>query len=166
MSRFRRSFTLAVVVGLVGFGGVFAQDSGSSAPAPLTGQDHEEIKQLYARYNQGSDFQDTELWLSAFADDAVFRSGGQEYVGQDALRANRAERFQGQVGDNGRRHYNSSFILTPTVDGAQGRAYWLVLDVSRRPPTPVVSGYYDDEFTRTRDGWRIKSRTLHSDAVR
>jgi len=37
----------------------------------LSAKDFEEIKELYARYNQGSDFRDTELFLSAFAEDAV-----------------------------------------------------------------------------------------------
>ena len=68
-----------------------------------------------------------------------------------------------ETGDNGRRHLNSSWVITPTADGAKGRAYWLVLDVSGAQPTPAVSGYYDDVFVKTPDGWKIKSRTLHRD---
>ena len=40
--------------------------------ATLTGADIAEIEQLYARYSQGLDFKDLELFLSAYADDAVF----------------------------------------------------------------------------------------------
>ena len=46
------------------------------------------------------------------------------------------------------------------------RAYWLVMDVSSRPPTAVASGYYDDVFAKTANGWKIQNRTLHSDSRR
>ena len=150
---------------LIGFGWVSAQQRGT-ASTELTAVDYEQIKELYARYNQGSDFRDADLFLSAFADDAVMTRGGRDIVGMAALRDEREERYQGQVGDNGRRHYNGSWIITPTAGGAKGRAYWLVMDVSNRPPTTVASGYYDDVFTKTANGWKIQSRTLHSDSSR
>ena len=83
-----------------------------------------------------------------------------------ALRAERAERYQGQTGDVGRRHLNGSYLITPTADGAKGRAYYVLLDVTSRPPTMTASGYYEDEFVRTSAGGRIKHRTLHSDGSR
>ena len=49
----------------------------------LSAKDFEEIKSLYARYNQGSDFRDTELFLSAFAEDAVMTREGGDIVGMD-----------------------------------------------------------------------------------
>lgn len=49
----------------------------------LSAKDFEEIKELYARYNQGSDFRDTELFLSAFAEDAVMTREGGDIVGID-----------------------------------------------------------------------------------
>ena len=163
MSKVRLLVAVALVAGFVGFGWVSAQQGSDSSPAALTGQDYEEIKELYARYNQGSDFRDAELFLSAFADDAVMTRGGRDIVGMAALRAERAERYAGQTGDNGRRHHNGSFIITPTAEGAQARAYYVLLDVTSRPPTMVSSGYYDDVFTRTPEGWRIQHRTLHGD---
>ena len=165
MSKVRVLVAVAVVVSFVGFGWVSAQQRGGSSPAALTGQDSEEIKELYARYNQGSDFRDAELFLSAFADDAVMTRGGRDIVGMAALRAERAERYAGQTGDAGRRHHNGSFIITPIAEGAKARAYYLLLDVTSRPPTMVASGYYEDVFTRTPDGWRIQHRTLHSDGA-
>ena len=149
----------ALVVALVGVGFVNAQDSASSS---LTGQDYEEIKALYARYNQGSDFRDAELFLSAFAEDAVMTRGGRDIVGMDALRADRSERYQGKTGDVGRRHMNGSFLISPTENGAEARTYYLLLDVTARPPTMIASGYYEDVFVRTTDGWRIQHRTLFS----
>ena len=165
MSRFRVmvAVTVVVMVSVVGFGWASAQQHGGSSPAALSGQDYEEIKGLYSRYNQGSDFRDAELFLSAFADDAIMTRGGRDIVGMDALRAERAERYAGQTGDVGRRHYNGSFMITPTAEGAKARTYYLLLDVTSRPPTMVASGYYDDLFTKTAHGWRIQHRTLHGD---
>lgn len=153
---------VALVVSLVGIGSLSAQEDHGSSPAPLTGLDYEEIKALYARYNQGSDFRDTELFLSAFAEDAVMTRGGRDIVGMDALRADRAERYQGKIGDVGRRHINGSYLITPTEGGATGRTYYLLLDVTTRQPTMLSSGYYEDDFVRTSDGWRIQHRTLLS----
>lgn len=151
---------VTLMLALSGFGAMSAQEKTSSAP--LTGQDYEEIKALYARYNQGSDFRDTELFLSAFADDAVMTRGGRDIVGMDALRADRAERYQGETGDVGRRHINGSFLITPTPEGATARTYYLLLDVTTRPPTMIASGYYQDVFSRTPAGWRIQHRSLYS----
>ena len=165
MSKVHARVAVAVVVAIVGVGWVSAQERGGSSPPALTGQDYEQIKELYARYNQGSDFRDVELYLSAFADDAVITRGERETVGMAALRAERVERYAGETGDNGRRHHNNSWIITPTATGAKARTYWLVLDVGTQPPTPASTGYYDDTFTRTLKGWRIQTRTLHPDGV-
>ena len=164
MSKVRVLVTVAVVA-IAGFAWVSASQSRSVTPGTLSGLDYEQIKELYARYNQGSDFRDAELFLSAFADDAVMTRGGRDIVGMAALRAERVERYAGQTGDAGRRHHNGSFIITPTATGAMARAYYLLLDVTSRPPTMVASGYYEDEFTRTPDGWRIQHRTLHGDGA-
>ena len=101
--------------------------------------------------------------MSAFSEDAVITRAGGSIEGMAALRTERAERYQGQTGDVGRRHVNGSYLITPTSDGAKGRAYYLLLDVITRPPTMTESGYYEDEFVRISAGWRIKHRTLHSD---
>ena len=150
----------------VGLGLFVAESSRGAAPAELTGADYAEIQQLYGLYNQGSDFRDAELWLSAFAEDAVFQTGpGQVQRGQAELRAGREARNQGQTGDNGRRHLNSSFVITATDDGAKGRAYWVLNDVTGSEPKAVASGYYEDTFVKTADGWKIQTRTLYRDPV-
>jgi len=153
---------LALMLALSGSGSMSMSAEEDSSLTALTGQDYEEIKALYARYNQGSDFRDTELFLSAFADDATMTRGGRDIVGMDALRADRAERYQGKTGDVGRRHMNGSYLITPTQDGATGRAYYLLLDVTSSPPTMIASGYYQDVFARTASGWRIQHRRLYS----
>ena len=92
MSKVRVLVTVAVVA-IAGFAWVSASQSRSVTPGTLSGLDYEQIKELYARYNQGSDFRDAELFLSAFADDAVMTRGGRDIVGMAALRAERVERY-------------------------------------------------------------------------
>ena len=150
----------------VGLGLFVAESSRGAAPAELTGADYAEIQQLYGLYNQGSDFRDAEMWLSAFAGGCGLPDRpGQVQRGQAELRAGREARNQGQTGDNGRRHLNSSFVITATDDGAEGRAYWVLNDVTGSEPKAVASGYYEDTFVKTADGWKIQTRTLYRDPV-
>ena len=142
---------------------ISAQGENQPGLIPLSGTDYEEIRELYARYNQGSDFRDAELFLSAFAEDAIMTREGRDIVGMAALRADRARRYQGETGDVGRRHVNGSFIIQPTKEGASSRAYYILLNVTTRPPTMIGSGYYEDTFVRTPLGWRIKHRKLFID---
>ena len=88
---------------------------------------------------------------------------GRDIVGMAALRADRARRYQGETGDVGRRHVNGSFIIQATKEGASSRAYYVLLDVTARPPTMIGSGYYEDTFVRTPLGWRIQHRKLFID---
>lgn len=133
--------------------------------AGLTGADYEEIKALYSRYNQGSDFRDTELFLSAFAEDAIMTREGGDIVGMEGLRADRARRYQGETGDVGRRHLNGSYLITPTAEGAEAKTYYVLMDVTNRPPSVIGSGFYEDRFVKTDDGWKIKHRTLFRDTL-
>ena len=60
----------------------------------------------------------------------MFRAGDLELTGKDELTAWRGERDAGEAGDNGQRHWNSSYRITPSPEGAEGRVYWLPIDVS------------------------------------
>lgn len=139
----------------------------TQAAAVLTGQDYAEIMQLFGRYNQGTDFRDATLWLSAFSADAVFQPGAnaEEYVGQEALAEWRQQNFSARPAERQSRHWNSSWVITPTPSGAKGRAYYLVVDVSSGQPVLEGSGYYDDIYVRTSDGWRIQERRPNSDTA-
>ena len=134
---------------------ISAQVENQPGLLPLSGTDYEEIRELYARYNQGSDFRDAELFLSAFAEDAIMTREGRDIVGMAALRADRERRYRGETGDVGRRHVNGSFIIQPTKEGASSQAYYILLDVTTRPPTMIGSGYYEDTFVRTPLGWPV-----------
>ena len=156
---------LIVLLGLgVAIGYFTAQDGVRAASGGLDAQDYADIQQLYWRYNHGSDFRDAELFLSVFSEDAVFEIGDQKYAGSEELRAQRVERHAGQVGDTGTRHWNTSYLITPSSEGAEGRLYWQLNSVADGQPRPVASGSYDDVYIKTSDGWRIKHRTINFDA--
>ena len=92
------------------------------------------------------------------------RANGSKVEGIAALRASRPKREAGEKGrSSGRRHRTGSYLITPTDDGAKGRAYYILLDVTTRPPTMNFTGVYEDEFVWTPDGWRIKQRVVIRD---
>ena len=155
MWNWRLLVAIALIGAIGGVGWVYAQGRGGSNT--LTGQDIAEIERLYARYNQGLDFQDEELYLSAWADDAVFTTGGGEaWSGREGLRA----RFRQRPGAEGVTitHNNTSILVEATDEGAKGRGYWIVIDNSEAPPRIAGHGHYFDTFVRTSEGWRIKTR--------
>ena len=154
---------MALVVVGVAIGWISAPGNPAAAAGTLMGQDYAEIEQLYWRYNHGSDFRDAEVYLSAFADDAVFNLGQRRIAGRKELAAYRVERHAGQTGATGQRHWNNGWRITPTADGAEARVYWMLWDVTGEVPRHTASGYYDDEYAKTADGWRIKHRTIYFD---
>ena len=164
--RTRNLVAAVVLVGVgVAIGWISAPGDVAAADGTLTARDYAEIEQLYWRYNHGGDFRDSELWLSAFADDAVFTVvGGRTLRGMDELEAMRVERDAGH-GDRGRRHWNNGWRIVPTSEGAAARVYWIVVDVGTGTPVTDRSGYYDDKYVRTADGWRIKERVITFDSA-
>ena len=167
MVRLRTFTTLGLLCVLVTSGWVYAQQKGGSRHATLTAQDNADIQLLYARYNQGSDFGDTEMWMSIWTDDAVFKpSPKQTLTGTKELAEFRAARNAARNAATGSqaRHWNSSLVLSPTPGGASARAYFLVLNTTTgKQPVTMLAGYYDDTFVKSDKGWRLKTRTLISD---
>jgi hypothetical protein len=106
------------------------------------------------------------LYLSAFADDAAYKlANGDQVTGKKALAEWRAKLNADRIKANSppRRHWTSSVLVTPTPDGAKGRDYYFHIDVSAKPRVIYASGYHDDTFVKTADGWRIKLREDHPD---
>ena len=158
MERVRTLVTVLVVGVLAGSGWAYAQRS-TGGGRPLTSADLAEIQQLYARYNQGWDFRDVDLYLSAYTDDAVFTTGsGEAYSGKKAIRDYLTSSFAKGVSAEVT-HNNMSILITPSAEGARGRGYWMTMNVLAQPPSIGGVGHYNDVYVRTPDGWRIKSRT-------
>ena len=118
--------------------------------------------------------------MSTFAEDAVFQTlPGSVLTGRDAIAESYAQRFAGGSFDSGWRHWQNAWHITPTKEGALGRVYWVALEVATGDPAPVPlpldgvkgprfisTGYYEDVYVKTAEGWRFKSRTLNWDESR
>lgn len=155
-----RMITVAAVLGTALVGGMRAHAQGGGTTMQLTPEDHAEIRHILTSLNQGADFNDADLWVSQWTPDGSWtRPDGESFVGHDRLREyRRSTRVPGGV--SGRRHWTNDVVLTPTADGATGRTYYLLLDISAVPPTVSSAGHYEDVFVRTADGWRIKQRII------
>jgi hypothetical protein len=150
---------VAVVVELSGIGWVHAQ--GGKKVLTLSPADYAEIQHLAVRLNQGADFHDSEMWVSVWTPDGVWtRPDGREYEGHEGLAEHRRTRRAETGGRTETRHWTNSLVVTPTVDGATGRSYYMMMNVSITPPAPISAGHYEDVFAKTSDGWRIKRRII------
>ena len=161
-----RAMTAMVVLALaLGAGWASAQEKSSQGVKALSGQDYFEIQQLISKYGQGSDLRDAEMWLSIWTPDAVFQIGtGKPMVGTKDLTDFRMSSFKSRPPGAKPRHWNSSLVLTPTAEGANGRMYYVTYETSGKAPVLNNSGYYDDVWVRTPAGWRLKHRVVNFDA--
>jgi hypothetical protein len=60
------------------------------------------------------------------------------------------------------REYLTNTIIHPSRAGATGRVYvvWIEAGENGNPGVIQGGGHYDDEYVKTRDGWRISRRTF------
>ena len=145
----------------------------AAAASKLSPADYQEIAQLTNRYaygidtcgNNGYDYADVFTPDGEFIDknsDAGFKAGGRVLAkGREALAT--------LIGGGSRgcktklvwtdwSHIMTNLVVTPSADGATGRLYLLQMDI-KGPGTIERHGGYEDVYVRTKDGWRIKSRT-------
>jgi hypothetical protein len=145
----------------------------AAAAAKLSALDYQEIAQLTNRYaygidtcgNNGYDYADVFTPDGVFVDrnsDEGFKQGGRVLArGREALAT--------LIGGGSRgcktklvwtdwSHVMTNLVVTPTADGATGRLYLLQMGM-KGPGSIERHGGYEDVYVKTRDGWRIKSRT-------
>ena len=60
------------------------------------------------------------------------------------------------------REYMTNYIVQPSPKGATARIYVVWIEVGENGSPGVIQGggHYEDEYVKTRDGWRISKRTL------
>ena len=131
----------------------------------LSAEDYIEIHQLYSFYARDVDPGSTRNAAWMFSADAVTQMGNRRYTGQEL------KDFYAQVPKNqsaGVRHFNSTYVIVGTPDGARGSSY--MMQVERRkeggPIEVTLFGKYEDKFVKTRDGWRFKERIWTPDTFR
>ena len=144
----------------------------------LTAQDYAEIQQLAIRYawlldqcvNGGYDYAD--LYVSdgqfAVADEFGTTSNEQRRFvtkGREALAKAAGGDGKGGCVDPktqlgyGLTHIVTNHMIVPTKDGAVGKHRLITVGVCGYPHLIELQGGYEDEYVKTKDGWKFKSRT-------
>ena len=60
------------------------------------------------------------------------------------------------------REYLANYLIQPSRGGATGRVYvvWIEVGENGNPGVIQGGGHYEDEYVKTRDGWRMNRRTF------
>jgi hypothetical protein len=134
--------------------------------AALEATDYVEIQQLVARYGYALDTaaDKGEAFARLFTPDGVFsaKTGHRfDIKGRDQLAAF-AEGDLTHRGPSYVRDYVTNHIVNPSAEGATGRVYvvWIEVGENGNPGIVQTGGHYEDAYVKTREGWRIKSRTF------
>jgi hypothetical protein len=166
---FNRRFYRALAIVVVGAGvfaaAVQAQQRSSSAASnktptlTLTPQDYIEIQQLVSSYPYGLDENpdNGETYARLFAPGAVF--GRPRTEGHDNLAALANTQPHGAQYT---RHFITNHVIEPAPGGAKGKEYAVIIDIGEngKPGGIALGGRYDDEYVKTPQGWRFKTRTF------
>ena len=167
---FQRVLPLSFALGL-GVALSVHDEAGAQPPAPLTAMDYIEIQQLVNKLNfaldycgnQGRDFADL---FAAGGRFIIDRGDGAPIVrdtrdGLIALAGGPTCESKKTPPSSYILHLAESLVIEPTPEGARGTSYAIYpaskgkyLDES----TAGQLGIYHDEYVRTPDGWRVRTR--------
>lgn len=110
--------------------------------------DEIEIQQLCARYMMLSARKDDDHWRDVFADDGVYHAFGTPY-GLEHFPMLLKSAPAGQ-------YIGNAPIVEISGDTATGVQHYVFIEQASHE---MRLAWYDDEYVRTADGWRIKSRS-------
>src|SRR5262245_43179871 len=133
--------------------------STTTAVPSLTPQDYLDIQQLVSNYPYGLDgnTDNGASYANLFAPGGIF--GRPRTEGRDNLAAlaNREPH-----GANYVRHFITNHVIEPSPGGAVGKEYAVIIDIGENgnPGRIFLGGRYDDEYVKTPQGWKFKSRTF------
>ena len=162
--------SLTGIMTLVAAGATFVAVQAQQRPggSTLSPQDYIEIQQLVARYPYAHDggLGKGAVYADLFTADGVFiNQDGRHDGGRAALERLGGARRKGATPLN-TAHYIVNHVIEPLPGGgARGQEYLVVLDVGEegpvhgpRPSSIRLGGQYHDEYEKTPQGWRFKSR--------
>ena len=126
----------------------------------MTGQpsDHEQIRQLLARFIQLRDDKRFDEWVRLFTEDGTFEYPGASLSGRDAIRDSVASLLRDDRG----KHLGFNAVIE--VDGDTASVTSDVVKLRAAEPgsgaafVVQTAGRNIDSLVRTKDGWRVASR--------
>jgi hypothetical protein len=134
--------------------------------APLSPLDYVQIQQLAAKYayalDSGAD--NGYAYANLFMPDGVFIRG--ESNGSERVQGRESLAFLARDTPARRRtpltvgHFIVNHVIEPSSSGATGKAYLALMTFGNEGQNGAIvqGGHYEDEYVRTVDGWRFKSR--------
>lgn len=180
MSRVTSSRGFLALLAIASVPCAVAQDLVPKAPPDamkLTALDYAEIEQLAIRYawlidhctNGGYDYADLYVADGQFAVAEQFGTTSNDQrrfaaKGREALAKAAGGDGSGKCVDPkttlgyGLTHLVTNHMIVATKDGAAGKHRLLTVGVCGNPHTMELQGGYEDEYVKTKDGWRFKSR--------
>jgi hypothetical protein len=101
-------------------------------------------------------------YAALFAPGAVFGRPRTEGAENLAKLANTQPRGAQYV-----RHFITNHVIDPAPGGAVGKQYAVIIDIGENgaPGRIALGGRYDDEYVKTPQGWKFKSRTFTQSRV-
>jgi SnoaL-like domain len=139
---------------------------GAVSASPLSGIDTIEIQQLIARsaYALDTAIDRGAAYAQLYTQDGAFITKTVrpvEIKGRTQLAAFAA----GDLTHRGPafvREYLTNYIVYPSRTGATGRVYLVWIEVGENGTPGIIQGggHYEDEYVKTREGWRIGRRTF------
>jgi uncharacterized protein (TIGR02246 family) len=129
----------------------------------LTIEDHMEIQDLVARYNQAVDSGNGSAFADTFTEDGALDAAGSVLQGREALQGF-ADAVPSSV--NQPRHIATNLVIEGDGDQARVRAYLQMYALMGEPARQGVaaSGKYDDRLAKVNGSWRFLRRTFTPDA--
>jgi hypothetical protein len=137
-------------------------------------RDRAEIEDLQGRYLFALDWQDPELYASAFTEDGVLVWAGGTVNGRAAIVKEMQQAREADAKANAaaaplpafkRRHYVSNLVLRVDGDQATARAFWFEFnnDGADRKPYVGAYGHYEDELRRVDGRWLFTRRQIFNE---
>jgi uncharacterized protein (TIGR02246 family) len=124
-------------------------------------EDHEEIRQLIARYCHHVDKYEAAEFAALFSEDGVLDSGGNKTQGTEALR-NFVERMRSSPQVSPMRHIVTNVVIDVVGDEATSQSY-IVLLLPGSPTRIGLTASYDDRLRRVDGQWRFVERRIIPD---
>ena len=125
--------------------------------------DLEAIRQLTHLYAYHIDHFELEPLTALWTEDAVLdesRVGLQAHRGREQIRESFVQVFAVM---KSQMHLTGNFILRELAgDNAKGTCYYFVEGVVQGGGKVRATGYYEDEYVRSAEGWHFKSRSVFS----
>ena len=124
-------------------------------------EDHEEIRQLLARYCHLGDSLDSGAFAECFTEDGVVDANGARSVGRQAIR-DACEAYRPVYAATPMRHVTTNVLIEVNDDEAQSSSYVVLLAAGEQPGV-IGTGTYRDRLRRVGGRWLFSERVIVSD---